>query len=141
MDNSVIARLSWRFLGLGLVFIPPAMLLAWLIIPILYDFEIPVAFFVIASILILPTYAFLPIIYGLYKIERQVTVLKINFFSAGLTVILTVLLLPTVGLIGALIASAVTRWIALGLYRYQLQHTILESSSFREPALNPDTAG
>jgi O-antigen/teichoic acid export membrane protein len=136
LDNSVIRGLSKNFFILGLFLVPAGLALAWLILPIIYGFSIPGNFFLAAALVIFPTYGIMPIIYGLYKVDRQVTVLKINFFSVALTTVLSFLLLPVVGLMGAILSAAITRWIALGLYRVQLRRVLMRKPLPIDRSLN-----
>jgi len=114
-----IQRISVRLFGLGLLMLLPALVLVQLMLAYIYQFTLSPYFLVAGGLFVLPIYFYLPIIYALYKADQQLTVLKINIIGAGLNFGLNLLLLPSIGMIGAVIASAISQWVMLAAYLMQ----------------------
>jgi O-antigen/teichoic acid export membrane protein len=122
----VIHKISWRLFGLGLFIVPPAVvLIAWLLRH-LYHFDLSPMLFIVGGLHVLPIFFTLPIIYALYKADLQRQVLYVNLVNIGLNVALNILWIPRWGLLGALLATALTSWLTLVYYWHrsrQLLHT------------------
>lgn len=67
----------------------------------------------------LATYFNQPIIYALYKGDRQIVVLWVNIMAVLLNLALNFLLLPRWGLIGAIISTTAVRWLSSTVYYLQ----------------------
>ena len=66
--------------------------------------------------MVLPSYFYLPIIYAFFRANRQVVVLEVNLIGIVASLAVSVLLLPRVGMAGALAASASSQWLMLAIY-------------------------
>ncbi|GAB4515908.1 MAG: hypothetical protein OHK0046_20140 [Anaerolineae bacterium] len=127
LDAVTTRRIARRLFMLGLLLIPPALLLMDGLLIGLYDLRYDAAFFLLGGLFALPIYAYLPLIYQLYKLERTGVVLRVNLFGAGMNLVLNLLLLPLMGLSGALLASAVMQWGMLALYLFDMREKSLNA--------------
>jgi len=116
LQYNTISKISVRLFLFGLAILLPSLVAIHLILTYLYQFSLPTIFFIAGGLSILPIYFYLPIIYALYKRDLQTTVLKINIFGIGGSLILNIILLPRLGMVGAVITIAVMKWLALGIY-------------------------
>ncbi|NIP28826.1 MAG: hypothetical protein GWO38_34725, partial [Phycisphaerae bacterium] len=114
-----IQKMSIRLFGLGLLMLAPALWLIHLMLTYIYQFTLSPYFLLVGGLFVLPIYFYLPIIYALYKTDRETVVLKINIIGTALNFGLNLLLLPRVGMIGAVIASAISQWAMLVVYLVQ----------------------
>jgi O-antigen/teichoic acid export membrane protein len=107
-----------RLFGLGIIILGPGLLAAHLLLTWVYHFTFSFDFMLVGGGLVLPTYFYLPIIYALYRADQQMAVLKINLAGTGINFVLNLILLPTLGLLGALLASTMAQWAMLAAYLY-----------------------
>jgi O-antigen/teichoic acid export membrane protein len=116
LEQGVINRVSVRLLGLGLLLVPLALLVVDWVLSTVYAVELPPLFLWLGGLYALPIYFYLPTIYGLYKANRQKTVLWVNVSGAALNLILSLLLVPRMGALGALLAATTVQWLVLACY-------------------------
>lgn len=113
---SAILKIGGQMALLGALILPPGVLAMALLVRLVYGFAFSADYFLYALLMLLPTYAFIPIIYALYKANRQTLVLGGNILGSLLNLGFNLALLPRVGLVGALMASALTKWLLLLYY-------------------------
>jgi O-antigen/teichoic acid export membrane protein len=116
LGYNTIARLSMRLLALGVVIVVPGLVGIYVILVFLYHFPVTPALLVLGGLMVLPVYCYLPIVYGFYKANRQIVVLEINVLGIVASLGLNILLLPRIGMVGAIAASAAAQWLMLALY-------------------------
>lgn len=116
LGYGAIARVSARLFLLGLLLIGPALLLIYGILTYLYHLPLPAVFYFLGAFYVLPIYYYLPTIYALYKAERQSLVLAANLCGLAANLALNVILLPRLGLVGAILAATLVHWGVFGFY-------------------------
>lgn len=116
LDYPAIRKISFRLAILGCVIIPPGLVALALLLTRLYQIYLPAGMYVWGALYVLPIYFYLPTIYALYKAEQQNTVIKMNFLGVGLNFALSLILLPRVGMEGAVISAALVSWLAFFIY-------------------------
>ena len=116
LPYSAILKLGGQLTLLGALILPPGVLATVAALRWVYQFDFSADFFLYALLMLLPTYAFIPIIYALYKANRQTLVLGGNILGSLLNLALNLTLLPRLGLVGAIISSALTQWSLLLYY-------------------------
>lgn len=99
---------SWAFIGLL-----PMCAIAWAVFTILFKFDLHWSVYAAACVLVWPVFAYVPMMNQLYKHHRERSVMWANFAAAGLTCVLTLLLLPKHGITGGLLAAAAGQWLML----------------------------
>jgi len=119
LGHSTILKISIRLFIIGVLILLPSLVAIHLGLTYLYHFTLPVAFLGLGGFSVLPIYFYLPLIYSLYKENLQTTVLKINIFGIVVSLILNLILLPRVGMVGAVITLAVVKWLILVIYLIQ----------------------
>ncbi len=119
LERASIRRISVRLTVFGVLFLAPALGAAALALRFVYALTLPPAFFIIGGLFVLPIYYYLPIIYRLYKENRQNTVLWVNLIGIAVNFALNMLLLPRFEALGAITATAASQWVMLGIYLWQ----------------------
>ncbi|MBC8159971.1 MAG: hypothetical protein H7Z42_02025 [Roseiflexaceae bacterium] len=115
LPNVTVTRIALRLFTLGLALLAPA-LGAVVVTLKLYGFTVAPTLLLIGGLFVMPAFFYLPIIYGLYRAGRQNEVLAVNLVGIGVSVGVSVLLLPYLGSLGALIGSATAQWVMLAMY-------------------------
>jgi len=88
---------------------------AWLLLNGIYQFGLGLSWFVLGALLVLPVFGFAPRVYQLYRAGRERAVVIISLVGAVVNLMVSVVLLQTLGAIGALIGSVISQWLTLGL--------------------------
>jgi O-antigen/teichoic acid export membrane protein len=116
LDDRAIARLSVRLFALGGAIVVPGLVAVAVILRHLYRFPVPPDMLLFGGLMVLPVYGYAPIVYRLYKANRQASVLAITVLGLLTSLGLSVLLLPRMGMPGAVAASAAAQWLMLACY-------------------------
>jgi O-antigen/teichoic acid export membrane protein len=116
LDYPAIRKISFRLALLGCLIVPPGLIALALLLTRLYEIHLPTGMYVWGALYVLPIYFYLPTIYALYKAEQQNTVITINFLGVGLNFALNLILLPRIGMEGAVISAALVSWLAFLIY-------------------------
>ncbi len=116
LGADAIPKLSARLTLLGFALLPPLLLTVYFLLATLYRFHFPLAMWISGGLLVLPIYAYLPIVYALYKANRAITVLRINLGGSAISLLAGVGLLSLLGMTGAVMAAALAQWAMLALY-------------------------
>jgi O-antigen/teichoic acid export membrane protein len=119
LGYDTILKMSLRLSMLGILLLLPALVAVHLILAHLYHFTLPWYFLAVGGLFVVPVYFYLPIIYTLYRANLQAAVLKINLLGIAVNLLLSLLLLPRLGMIGAVIAIALAQWSMLIAYLVQ----------------------
>jgi O-antigen/teichoic acid export membrane protein len=114
-----ILKLSIRLLSIGALLIGPALLAVYLLITRVYHFDLPPACWLLAIALVLPIYAYSPIIHALFKAGRQATVVKVGLLGAAFNLVLNLVWTPRLEIVGALMAATAAQLMTLGAYLVQ----------------------
>lgn len=131
---STILKLSARLFALGAVLMPPALVAVYLVLTYLYHLHFSPAFMLLGGLLVLPAFFYLPIIYALYKADRQSLVLAVNGLGIAVNLALNLLLLPRLGMMGGVTAAAAAQWSMLGVYLIQ-SRALRDDHPFAVPKL------
>ncbi|MGH2520939.1 MAG: lipopolysaccharide biosynthesis protein [Anaerolineales bacterium] len=116
LSYPAIRRISVRLFGAGLVITGAALPAAHLALVYLYRFDLPATFLLWGALFILPIYFYLPIIYALFKAGQPGMVIAFNFAGMAAGLLLNVWLLPRLGMLGGVVASAAVQWLLLLAY-------------------------
>jgi O-antigen/teichoic acid export membrane protein len=111
-----ILSLSLRLLALGALLCPLGLLLIDVVLRVYYGFDLPPIFFGLGGAVALPIYFYLPIIYALYKGGLAGRVVGINVLGIATSAAISLLLLPTLGLLGAVTGAAAAQLLMLLAY-------------------------
>jgi O-antigen/teichoic acid export membrane protein len=116
LGYSTILKMSLRLFTLGILMAIPALVAVHLILSQLYHFTLPWYFLLGGGLFVVPVFFYLPIIYTLYKANLQMVVVKINLLGIAINLLLSLLLLPRVGMFGAVLAIALAQWSMFAAY-------------------------
>lgn len=108
--------ISRRLFLFGLAILLPGLGAIYFVLTQYYHISLPLIFYIFGGLFVLPAFYYVPIIYALYKADKQTNVLKVNVTGIVLITSLNWVLFPRVGLLGAAISVAVVRWIVMLLY-------------------------
>jgi O-antigen/teichoic acid export membrane protein len=116
LPDSVVARIALRLFGFGLLLLAPALAALYATVTLLYGFALAPATLALGAAGVLPTFAYLALIYALYRDGRTRAVLAVNGLGIAAALLLSLALLPVLGLDGGLAASAAAQWLMLAAY-------------------------
>ena len=103
-------RRSRMWAALGLI---PLCAMAWALFRYGFGFRLAWHTMAAAALMVWPVFAYVPYINTLYKHGLERIVMWSNFAAAATSCVLTMLLLPSLGPTGGLLASAVGQWLML----------------------------
>jgi O-antigen/teichoic acid export membrane protein len=135
LDYPAIRRIARRLFAVGALLVGPFLIAAAGLLHVIYRFDFAPLFYLFGGLYVLPMYWYAPIIYALYKANRQSTVLTVNLAGIGLKLALNLLLLPRLGLLGAVVSVGVVQWLILAAYEWRGRRLLREAN----PALAVET--
>ncbi len=101
--------------GLGIVLTTLGVGAAWLLLNNGYAFGLGREWFLLGGLLVLPVFVYLPRMYQLFRAGRERAVVIINLTGGMINLVVSLILLQTLGAIGALIGSVVAQWLTLAM--------------------------
>jgi O-antigen/teichoic acid export membrane protein len=110
LDRSSMWRASGRLARLGGILIIPFMLIAWSLFSLVFHFELSWTIYLAGALATFPSYGYVPLINLLFKHHQERTVMWASFLAAGVMVLLTIALVPRLGVSGGLFAAAAGQW-------------------------------
>ena len=132
LPDAAIARIAARLFAAGLLLLVPALAALYGTMTLLYGFALAPDTLLLGGLGVLPTFAYLPLVYALYRDNHTRTVLAVNGLGIAAALLLSLALLPAFGVNGALAASAAAQWFMLGAYVYRRGAEARRSSSSRD---------
>jgi len=88
---------------------------AWVLLNGVYHFGLGLSWFGLGALLVLPVFGFAPRVYQLFRAGRERAVVIINLTGGLINLVVSLILLQTLGAIGALIGSVVAQWLTLAM--------------------------
>jgi O-antigen/teichoic acid export membrane protein len=137
LDDGAIGKIIRRLFLLGLLLLIPALPGAYWLLSGLYGIHYPALFMLLGGAFVLPVYGYVLLVYRLHKHNRQTVVLKVSLFGAGANLILNIILLPQIGAIGAILASAVIQWGILAFYLVEYRTSQIQTKRAAQPLHRP----
>jgi len=116
LSYGVILRLSARLFALGLLAVGVGMPLVGIVLRVLYHIDFGPGYLVAGGLLALPVYFYMPVIYALFKANRQATVVWVTVLGIGLSLLFSLWWLPSLGTVGAAWAAAAAQWSMGAIY-------------------------
>lgn len=114
LSNGVILRLSAGLFTLGLLVVAVGLPVVGIVLRHLYHLDFSPVYLVVGALLALPVYFYVPVVYALFKANRQRVVVGVTIFGIGVSLLFNLLWLPGLGMLGAALAAAVSQW-AMGV--------------------------
>ena len=113
----------------GFVIIIPAVILFWIILNYIYKLSFSVDVYILSGLFILPSFFYLISVYRLFKYKKEKIVLFVNLICIFVSLILSLILLPSFGITGCLIAGTVSGWTTVLLYFIYVRFANLKTIS------------
>lgn len=113
MPGASVRLAALRLGRLGLLLVPVFLLMAWLVLEGLFRFEVSALTYVAGALIVWPAFAYVPLITGLYKHGKERSLLLANLCAAAAEFLLTLTLVPLLGIDGALLGAAIGQWSVL----------------------------
>jgi len=107
---------SIRLIGLGAIVVLTGVPASALALSELYGLTFSASYFVAGAAAVMPAFAYLPIVYGLFKVGRAGQVVVTNVCGVGVSLVLLWWWLPAHGLLGAAWAAACSQLAMLAVY-------------------------
>jgi len=115
LPDKVIDKLARRLLAFGLIAIIPYTAAIYIVITYIYNLSFHIVSYVYASLLVLPSTYYTLLIYKFFKKDKQSKVVALGFTAAALSLLLNVLLIPSLHIDGSLLAGICSQWTLLTL--------------------------
>jgi len=118
LSYGVILRLCARLFALGLLAVGLGLPLVGLVLRQLYHLDFAPAFLMAGALLALPVYFYVPVVYALFKANRQRVVVGVTLFGLAVSLFCNLWWLPVQGMLGAAMAAAASQWAMGAVYLY-----------------------
>jgi len=118
LNAQSVKKLENLLISLGVFYSAGLLFLAYLILNIHLDFSFSISMYFIAYLLLLPYFLYFIKMHQLFRYNRQMIVVWITFITAILNLALSIILIPKIGLEGALISGTIVQWANLGGFLY-----------------------
>lgn len=124
LSRSAVNAISVRLAGVGLALTLAGLAGMWAALRFLYQFELPATVLVLAWLATLPPWLYLVHVHLAFRAGRERLVVGANLTAIAVVVLGTLLLVPSVGLAGAVAAAAlgqvsVAAVVLIGVRRFQ----------------------
>ena len=116
LSNEVIRRVNRKLFVLGVILTPAFVIIIYFALNFVYGFNFPAQVYMLSGLYVLPIYYYMTVIYKLYKINRQSLVVWINSAGFAVNFFLNILLIPVIGIEGALISGTSAQWLLAAVY-------------------------
>lgn len=116
LSNKIIRRVNRKMFLLGVILTPPFVIILYFILSFVYGFDFPAPVYMLSTLYVLPIYYYMTVIYKLYKINRQSLVVWINSTGFAVNFFLNILLIPVMGIEGALLSGTSAQWLLAAVY-------------------------
>jgi O-antigen/teichoic acid export membrane protein len=116
LPDSAVPRIALRLFAVGLALLAPALAALYATVTLLYGFALAPITLALGGLGALPAFAYLPLVYALYRDGCTRAVLAVNGLGVAAALLLSLALLPSLGLDGGLAASAAAQWLMLAAY-------------------------
>ncbi len=116
LGEDTMRHIAARMFLLGAVLIVPAMIAAYGLLCLIYDLHYGLDFMLLGGLFVLPVFGYTGLVYRLFRLDRQNIVLYASLIAAAANLLLNLVLLPRMGIAGALLASALVQWGLLAFY-------------------------
>lgn len=123
---TAILKVALRLLAVGVLITPVALFAISLILRVLYGISLPWLYWLMGAAYVLPIYFYAPVVYALFKADKQKIVIQASLFGALLNVLLNLWLIPNLGMLGALIATTLIQWFNLPIYLLAVRQNTLK---------------
>ena len=110
-----LQKLMISLFRIGVIISIPAIYIIRFILSRYYQFEFSPDIFIIGYFYVIPFYLYLVKLYQYFKHDKQKTVVYITILVSVINLVFNIVLINKLGIKGALLASAISQWLMLGL--------------------------
>ena len=122
LNDEITNRFAWMFFKWGLAVSLFSMPVIYFIVTFYYQFKLEWSAYFMGFLLILPLFFYSIKTYQWFKHNDQYKVVAINLLMAVVSVLLSIALIPSLGITGALAANCATQWLAFFLFLDKSDH-------------------
>ncbi len=116
LEYGAIFRLANRTFVLGLLLASLGLPVIYFLLNQVYGLQFDLVFLLLGLFYVLPVYYYTPLIYALFKANRESAVIRVSLAAAAVNLLLNLVLIPPFGIFGALMGAAVGQWLAFLYY-------------------------
>lgn len=117
IDATTSLKITSISLAIGLLIVVFGFPVLWIIGNEIYGFKLESAFYVLLTLSCLPSYGYVPLIHQLFKEHKEFNVVVINLCVMVTNLLLSYLLIPEIGVLGALYGTLFSQLVMLiGVY-------------------------
>ena len=117
MGRTGVEKATGRLASLGLLALLPVGAIGQLLFTRFYGFDTDWRICVAGCLVGWPVFAYTPMVQTLYKHGKETTMVTAGFITAGVSALLTWLLVPRFGITGGLVSSAISQFLMLLVVR------------------------
>ena len=117
MGKTGVEKATGRLASLGLLALLPVGAIGQLLFTRFYGFDTDWRICVAGCLVGWPVFAYTPMVQTLYKHGKETTMVTAGFITAGVSALLTWLLVPRFGITGGLVSSAISQFLMLLVVR------------------------
>ncbi len=118
LKKQIILKLSFKLFLIGILITSIGIVLLKFFLRQIYHIDLDLSTMFIGGLFTLPIFYYSPIIYLLFKMNRQNLVIGINLSAILFSFLLCVFLIPSYQIFGAILSIAITQWLVLLTYLY-----------------------
>lgn len=119
LPSSSLRKLSRKMILAGGLIVISGVIALWILIPLIFGFDFSSEVYLLGALFTFPYYAYIIPTYRLYKHSKEQTVVLFSGIAILINSVLSVILIPSYGLKGALIATTIAEWtIMLIFWKY-----------------------
>jgi len=116
VKKEIVRKISSRLFLTGCIIALISVPLLQFILHVFYQFNLGIYTFLLGAFYFLPTFYYSPLIYRLFKLNKQNAVITGNFLIIATSLIANLILVPYYGINGALASVALAQWMILLFY-------------------------
>ncbi len=117
MGKAGVEKATGRLATLGLLALLPVGVIGQLLFTRFYGFDTDWHTCVAGCLIGWPVFAYTPMVQTLYKHGKETTMVTAGFITAGISAVLTWLLVPRFGITGGLVSAAISQFLMLLVVR------------------------
>lgn len=119
LNKASMKLLSIEFLKYGFLITLAGVLFQFIMLHYFYHFQFPLTLYILTFICVLPSFWYTPIVFFLFKENKQSKVIFVNIFGILINVFASFIFIKPYGITGGLIAMAISQLFMLAMvYRY-----------------------
>jgi len=124
LKKSSVKLLSTEFLKYGFAITLCGLLFQYIMLNYFYHFQFSTSMYILSAVCILPGFWYLPIVYFLFKRNKQIKVIIVNIIGIAINLIAGFVFIKPFGINGGLLSMAIAQLFMLAFVYYYFLKTI-----------------